>query len=391
VRRRLAVLVLLTPVLAGCAGLRPLPVPRLPACPASGSLADFWRCLDGTDRETGAGLAGPQPRESAFQSTARVANGDLRRKRRDQRAASACGGPVPAGFTLWDADSPAPGRAPLRAYVHPPQPGKATVIVVHGLYDSKHSRYVRVTADLLARAGYGVLAPDMRFHGCLLKGWLPTLGVEEGEDLVAWAGLVRQRFPGTPVGLLGFSLGALDVVHALAADRDGRAFPAGGIAVSPPASLPLALARLDDPPTFADRGLQRFIGKIFQDSLRTRIRELGLPRAARPFDQFLRWIVLQPQLPPGSTPESFVAAGDPVPLLGRVKAPLLLIASRRDPVFFEGALLELRRGAVRLPQVHLVETTDGGHIGQVGRYPAWSAEVFARFFASSPSVRDRAP
>jgi predicted alpha/beta-fold hydrolase len=377
-------LALSTLALAACAGLRPLPSPRLAACPAGAPLDELWRCLDATDRETGAGVGAPQPRESAFQSTTRVTNGDLGRKRRDQRAARACGGPIPAGFVRWDAPAAASGRAPLHAYVHPPATGRATVIVVHGLYDSKHARYVRLTAELLAREGFGVLVPDMRFHGCLLsRDWLPTLGVEEGRDLVAWAGALRDRYPATRVGLIGFSLGALDVVHALAADSDstgGAVFAAGGIAVSPPASLPLTLQRLDDPPTLADRGLQLLIGKFFQDALRTRMKELGIAGHERPFSLFLDWIVRQPGMPAGATPESFVAAGDPIPLLSRVRSPLLLIASRRDPIFAEGALVELRRGTAGLSGIHLLETTDGGHIGQIGRYPAWSAEVFTRFF-----------
>lgn len=373
--------------LVGCAGLRPLPSPSLAPCPDGAPLDAFWHCLDGTDRETKSGIAAAQPRESAFKSTTRISHGDSDRKRRDQRAATACGGPRPPGFDLWDADAPGPGRAPLRAYVHPPQPGRATVIVVHGLYDSKHSRYIRVTTDLLARAGFGVVAVDMRFHGCLLSGWLPTLGVEEGLDLIAWSGLVRQRFPGSPVGLLGYSLGALDVIHALATDPDGAAFPAGGIAVSPPANLALSLTRLDDPPSFADHGLQRFIGGFFQDALRTRMRDLGVPRAERPFAGFLEWITQRPGASAPATPADFVAAGDPVPYLARVRSPLLLIASRRDPILFEGAILELRRAAAGQDHLHLVETTDGGHIGQIGRYPAWSAEIFTRFFAGSATLQ----
>lgn len=370
-------------LLAGCAGLRPLPPAHLAPCPPASGVAELWRCLEATDREAGAGIAAAQPRESAFRSTARVTNGDLGRKRRDQRAARSCGGPLPPGFTPWEGAAEAPGRAPLHAYYHPPAPGRATVIVVHGLYDSKHARYVRVTAEALARDGFGVLAPDMRFHGCLLStAWLPTLGVEEGRDLVAWGEAVRARTPESPVGLIGFSLGALDVIHALAADS-GSVFAAGGIAVSPPASLPLTLQRLDDPPGFADRGLQMLIGRFFQDALRIRMKEIGLAARERPFARFLDWLAGQPAMPAGTTPDSYVAAADPIPLLSRVRRPLLLIASRRDPIFSEGALTELRRGVAGLPRIHLLETTDGGHIGQIGRYPAWSAEILHRFFAGS--------
>lgn len=377
--------------LAGCTGLKPLPQAHLPACSPAATPAALWSCLDGTDRETHAGIGEALPRETAYQSTSRVTNGDLRRKLADQHLSKACLSAPPPGFEAWSAEPIEEDRAPLRAYLHRPQPGRATVIVVHGLYDSKNSGYVRQAAGLLAGAGFGVLVPDMRFHGCLLRGFLPTLGREEARDLVSWAAQLRARSPDSPVGLLGFSLGSLDVIRALAVDQDGSAFPAGGIAVSPPASLPLSLARLDDPPTFSDHGLQLLFRKFFQDALRTRMGELGIlpPRGAerqRPFARFLAWLAKSYAFPRESTPETIVAAADPVPRLADIHRPLLLIASRRDPIFAESALLELRRGVEGRPLLHLVETTDGGHIGQTGRYPNWSAELFVRFFAASAGV-----
>lgn len=403
------VFVLLAVLGSGCTGLRPLPGPRLAPCRADADGQELWRCLDDVDRLVGAGIARPQPRESAYRSTTRIANGDLWRRFGDQTPERACGGVIPPGFVRIpngeekeQMEPPGGARAPLHAYFHRPRPGMPTIIVVHGLYDSKHSRFVRFTAELLAAQGFGVLAPDMRWHGCLLR-WLPTLGIEEGQDLVAWREWLRTQAPESPVGLIGFSLGALDVVRALALDARGEIFRAGGIVISPPASLPLTLVRLDDPPSFADHGGLLFIRDYFLTSLRRRMRTLAAgpagpagitapdPRSERPFADFLVWLARQPLFPPGTTPESLLGLADPRPQLARIRRPLVLVASRRDPIFSELAFLDLQAAAAGNPSLHFLATTDGGHIGQLGTYPRWTAELLNRFFLASPGVADGSP
>src|SRR5512135_395834 len=137
----------------GCATLKPLPVSDAAPCGrTSVSVEDLWRCL----RELGPA----EKPESGFASTLRVVNGDMGRKKRDQVPSSACGGAVPEGFELIAGDETEPERAPLHALYRPADPGKAVVIVVHGLFDSKFSRYVLLTSEVLAAMGFGVLAPD---------------------------------------------------------------------------------------------------------------------------------------------------------------------------------------------------------------------------------------
>jgi predicted alpha/beta-fold hydrolase len=393
VRRRALVTLCLAASFAasGCTGLRPLPQPAVGPCPAPATLTHLWSCLDATDHDVGVDVTAPRPRESAFRSTQRVTAGDLRRKLRDQHRGSACGGPVPPGFESIEQPPAAAGRAPLRAYYRPAAAGtaKPTILVVHGLYDSKHSRYVRLAAQFLAGRGYGVLVPDMRFHGCLLGDYLPTLGREEAADLVAWSGWLRAQQPGTEVGLLGFSLGSLDALQALAIDDGGEAFHAGGVLISPPASLPETIARLDDPPSLLHRGRQALLVAFFQRALATRMRELGIPAPPggslreRPFARLLDWLSRQPSVAaPDTTAAALVAQADPEAAFQRVRRPLLLISSRRDPIYAESAVAELRRATAN-PNVHLIVTTDGGHIGFQGSYPAWTAAVLDRFFASS--------
>lgn len=398
--RAAVTLLFLAVFFTGCTGLRSLPPPRLASCEATGN-ADLWGCLDEIDRLVDAGVSRPQPRESAYRSTSRVAAGDFWRKLGDQSPKRACGGVVPAGFLRIpereQMEPPGTGRAPLHAYFRAPRPGMATIIVLHGLYDSKHSRYVRLTAELLAAQGFGVLVPDMRWHGCLLL-WLPTLGFEEAKDLIDWRKWLRARAPDSPVGLIGFSLGTLDVIRALALDPGGDTFRAGGIVVSPPASLPLALTGLDDPPSLVDRGELSFIHRFFLTALRRRMKTLaGSPAAngaganfdlasERPFGEFIAWLSRQPPWPPNTTGSCLLEFADPCPQLALIRRPLAIVASRRDPIFSQLAFVDLSAAAAANPWLHLFATTDGGHIGQIGTYPQWMSDLLVRFFRASPGV-----
>ncbi len=390
-------------ITCGCTGLRPLPPPRLGPCEAisNSSSSDLWRCLDEIDSLVQSDISRPQPRESAYRSTTRVTAGDLRRKFGDQSPKRACGGRVPAGFVnvpeREKMEPRATGRAPLHAYFRAARPGMATVIVLHGLYDSKHSRYIRLTAELLAAQGFGVLVPDLRWHGCLFH-WPPTLGLEEAQDVVAWREWLRERTPESPVGLVGFSLGSLDVIRALALDSRGDIFRAGGIVISPPARLRLTFVAVDDPPSFADHGGLSLVQRFFHLALRRRMRTIagvsGVNRAAagldpaseRPFTEILDWLAGQPPWPPGTNWSSLLERADPGPQLALIRRPLAIVASRRDPVCSELAFVDLFAAAEANPSLHLFATTDGGHIGQIGTYPQWMSDLLVRFFRASPEV-----
>ena len=182
--------------------------------------------------------------------------------------------------------------APLNALYKAPRPGYPTVIVVHGLFDSKFSRYVEVAAESLASSGLGVLVPDMRWHGCLLsKEWLPTFGIEEGRDLLAWANWLRATKGTESIGLLGFSLGGLDVLAAATLPEARTMLPAGVIAVCPPGSLKQTFVSLAAPNFFSDRGWTIWIRDAFASYLRARIHNLTIPIAGTSsYAEFLEWL-----------------------------------------------------------------------------------------------------
>ena len=280
------------------------------------------------------------------------------------------------------------GRAPLIAYLAPPpSDAKPIVLVVHGMFDSKNTNYVRITGEMLREEGFGVAIPDMRWHGCLLdQKWLPTLGIEEGPDLIAWADWLKRKYPGHPIGLVGFSLGGLSVLHAIGDARQPDAFQAGAIVVTPAAALPAAVAHLDSTQYFADAGFSAIFTPLFRDYLEGRMKNAGIPKEkGPPFARFLRWLA---QELPGvaSSAEALLARADPAPDAARCARPLLILETANDPIIPAAAPESLRLAASGNAFAHLIETPYGGHIGQPGWSPEWFAAVIAAFFRYSPEV-----
>lgn len=267
------------------------------------------------------------------------------------------------------------------------------MIVVHGIFDSKYTKYVQITADLLHRQGFGVLAPDMRWHGCLLeKGWLPTLGIKEGEDLVEWARFLRNdldegQYRDSPVGLIGFSLGGLSVLHALKGEEGGEAFQAGGVAVCPASGLPFTMDGLDAPAFPSDRGLTGLFRGAFRHYLKLRLRTLAVkPEKRRLFAGFLDWLVTQPPFGSAWTTEKLLEKADPAPIAAKTRRPALVLTTSNDPIISIVGSSELERAATQNAYLHVVRTPQGGHIGQIGLWPQWFGATLSTFFRYSPGV-----
>lgn len=326
------------------------------------------------------------PSETAFVSTLRASSAV--RKLSDQKFPGSCEGKVPEGLSLVDGELPA-GRAPLHAlFVPPREKDGPIVIVVHGIFDSKFTKYIQITADLLRRQGFGVLAPDMRWHGCLLEErWLPTLGIEEGKDLVEWAGFLKRDHPRSPVGLVGFSLGGLSVLHALGQPEAREAFQAGGVAICPASGLAFTMEGLDAPAFLADRGFTGIFHSAFRHYLRQRLNALKAgPDNKGLFAAFLDWLVTRPPFGPGWTTRRLLEEADPAPIAAKTRRPTLVLTASNDPIISIVGSSELERAATSNPYLHVLSTPQGGHIGQIGLWPQWFGDTLSTFFRHSPAI-----
>jgi pimeloyl-ACP methyl ester carboxylesterase len=101
---------------------------------------------------------------------------------------------------------PARDGHPIEAwFLAPASAGGPLVVVLHG-YRGARGNVLEVGAALW-RAGFGVLVPDFRGRGG--SGRVPvTLGAHEVHDVAGTLAWLRANAPGSPVGLLGYSMGA---------------------------------------------------------------------------------------------------------------------------------------------------------------------------------------
>lgn len=328
----------------------------------------------------------PRHRAGGVRTTLGLARGNLLRKLLDEQPGVAGVGELPEGFERVAV--PGGGEsAPLFACIHPPRPGRPVVIVLHGLFDSKLTRYARFTAQALAASGLGVLIPDQRWHGELfLPEWLSALGQGESADLLAWGRWTMDCFPHHPLGLIGFSLGSLTLLHTLARPEAAGVFRAGGLAFSPPGDLARTVTHLDRTPLFSwpwGRGLFPW---IFRQTLRRRLRASHFPTRRRgPFAQFAALAARQH----GVDGDPLLAA-DPRPALSRARRPVLAIASANDPVFPRGTVRALEDAARDSEFARVIATPHGGHIGHLSAYPDWVGTLLAEYFDLAARVGEPA-
>lgn len=105
----------------------------------------------------------------------------------------------------------------LRGWWLPAPQAKRTVITLHGHRGARH-HCVGIAAALWRR-GANVLLFDLRGRGSS-EGAIMSLGYFETLDAFAAVGYALSRAPGSPLGLIGYSMGA--AVALMAAARDER-------------------------------------------------------------------------------------------------------------------------------------------------------------------------
>ncbi len=101
-------------------------------------------------------------------------------------------------------------RLPFRSWLPEGRPA-AVVLALHGINDSRDAW--EIPAPDFAAAGIAMFAPDQRgFGATAARGFWPG-GDALADDAREMAGLLRARYPGTRLILLGESMGAAVLLH----------------------------------------------------------------------------------------------------------------------------------------------------------------------------------
>jgi dipeptidyl aminopeptidase/acylaminoacyl peptidase len=105
-------------------------------------------------------------------------------------------------------------------YFEPPQPNGATVMLLHGVADSRRGmmRHARFLLD----HGFSVLAADSRAHGSS-EGTLFSYGIREVDDVRRWANWLFEQKQTAGLHGLGVSMGAAILLQTIEHDSRFRA------------------------------------------------------------------------------------------------------------------------------------------------------------------------
>ncbi len=267
-----------------------------------------------------------------------------------------------------------------------PGPGAPVVLVLHGLEGSSRRRYVRsVSRALLAR---GIRPLAMNFRGCSGEPNRALRFYHSGEtsDPASIVELVRRRWPGRRVGVMGFSLGGNVALKMLGERPDGGAgWVDAAVAMSVPYDLSAGCALLER------SRMGRVYSLYFLRSLRRKVaakRErlaeaLDMARVdaadtIRDFDEHVT-------APLGgfASAEAYYRACSSSRFLSGIEVPTLLLHAVDDPFLPADAIP--REAADGSPALTLSLEEGGGHVGFLEGTPwaprFWADEATADFLA----------
>jgi predicted alpha/beta-fold hydrolase len=265
------------------------------------------------------------------------------------------------------------------------RPDARIALLVHGLGGSHRSGYMeRMTALLLPR-GLRVVRLDLRGAGRGAALARRTYNAASSEDVRAAVLELARWSPGSPVVLLGFSLGG-NLVLKLAGEAAGRPIPGleAVAAVAPPIDLVSSAAMLARPRNrlynqYFVRGLLAQVRRqqrFFPDVRRVRFPR---PMTLRLFDELYT-------APRGGFADAldYYRRAGAGPLVPRIRVPALLLTARDDPFIAP----EPFEALPPLPHLEVHVATSGGHLGFLGRDGAggirWAERRVADWVARRP-------
>ncbi|MBI3865853.1 MAG: alpha/beta fold hydrolase [Planctomycetia bacterium] len=245
------------------------------------------------------------------------------------------------------------------------QPGQRAALLIHGLAGCHASPYMqRIAAKLNAR---GVRAFRMDLRGCGAGFGLARMPYHSGrsEDAAAALSAIGELCPGSPVALVGFSLGGnitLKLVGESAASLPANLDRA--MAVCPPVDLLTCVRSLA-------RGVNRFYDRHFVQllvrqvfDLRARIPDApGLPANVVPRGVFDFDEMFTAPVCGFGTALNYYRLCSSAQFVPEIRLPTQILAAADDPLV-PGAMF----GELRLsPAVHLALSRSGGHLGFIAR------------------------
>lgn len=265
-----------------------------------------------------------------------------------------------------------------------PNPGAPIVLVLHGLEGSSRRGYVRLVLTRLREKG--IFGVGMNFRSCSGVPNLKPRFYHSGEtsDLAFVLAWLAARYPGRPIGAIGYSLGGNVLLRFLGEAGDSPpSFLQAAVAISVPYDLTDGTACLER------GGMGKVYSGYFLRSLLGKVRaktEILAPildlervfaaKSVRDFDQ-----TVTAPLHGFADAWEYYREASSGPIVSRIRVPTLLIHALDDP-FLNRTAIPIR-AVEENPWTLGAFVERGGHVGFVeggsGRTRFWSEEEAVRY------------
>ena len=252
--------------------------------------------------------------------------------------------------------------------------GDPIALLLHGLAGSHLSPYMgRIAAQLYRQ---NIRAIRLNWRGCGTGMLLARYPYHSGrsEDLLATIDTLHDRFPSSPITVIGFSMGgkvALKLLGEAGAVGNGTAGIARAVAVCPPIDLSVTIEYIS---TGWARVYDAYFAKTCVRNVRSRqqVRPDAIvpegwfaqpPRCMREFDESFTAPVCG-----FASASDYYAKCSARPFLPTISVPTLIIAAQDDPVIPFGPFAD----ATLSPTTQLRAPKHGGHLGFITHAgPCW--------------------
>jgi len=250
---------------------------------------------------------------------------------------------------------------------------KGTVIATYGITGSLEDQFLlRILGRKLVADGYGAILFDWRAHGktALLSPVLTSDGIYEGDDFVQIALQAKEQGYPAPYWFVGYSLGGQLALWGAKAAADSTELGTdfgGCIAVCPNLDSNRSLSYL----------VSSAVGRKIEQAIARNLKKLALEiSAAHPgfldpaavgrahsITTFDHELVIQ-RLGFASVAD-YYDASSPMPFLANLNSPTAIFYAVDDPMFNPVIIPELQQIAQKNPNLDLILTANGGHVGYI--------------------------
>lgn len=243
--------------------------------------------------------------------------------------------------------------------------GDRIVIMIHGLCGSHDSQYMMRVSAKLINQGFKTIRIDMRGFGDSQLVSCGHMHAGRSDDVESVLDDTRSRYPGSPITIIGFSLGANIALKLLCEYEEAPPIELdSAVAVSPPIDLSHCTKNLQ-------KGLNRYYDYYFAKLLSNAVwrrRRSGIPFDDVPIRTLPKRLYefddqyTAPAAGFVDAKEYYEVCSTHL-LLDRISTPTLLLVSNDDPI----VPIQMYDDRTHSPFITKLVSNGGGHLGYIAK------------------------